>query len=121
MISDQDRSRDILDNIFSKALQGKTLFKNHKALQSDFVPDHLPFRNTQLSSIAEILAPILHGSKPSNLLIYGKTGAGKTAAARHITTKLAETATTKKKKKKFFFFFFFLKKKKGVNLIIEHF
>src|SRR5487761_1116728 len=91
MITDQDRSRDTLDNIFSKALQGKTLFKNHKALQSDFVPDHLPFRNTQLSSIAQIL----HGSKPSNLLIYGKTGTGKTAAARHITTKLAETAQKK--------------------------
>lgn len=95
MISDQDRSRDTLDTIFSKALQGRTLFKNHKALQSDFVPDHLPFRNNQLSSIAEILAPILHGSKPSNLLIYGKTGTGKTAAARHITTKLAETAQKK--------------------------
>jgi cell division control protein 6 len=96
MISDQDRNRDALDTIFSKALQGRTLFKNHKALQSDFVPDHLPFRNTQLSSIAEILAPILHGSKPSNLLIYGKTGTGKTAAARHITTKLAETAQKKR-------------------------
>jgi cell division control protein 6 len=95
LISNQDQANDPLETIFSRALKGRTLFKNHKALQSDFVPDHLPFRNSQLSTIAEILAPILHNSKPSNLLIYGKTGTGKTAAVRHIITKLAETAQKK--------------------------
>jgi cell division control protein 6 len=95
MITKQHENTDSLESIFLNALKGRTLFKNHKALQSDFIPDHLPFRQTQLSSIAEILAPILHGSKPSNLLIYGKTGTGKTAATRHIITKLAETANKK--------------------------
>jgi archaeal cell division control protein 6 len=85
-----------LDSIFSRALNGRILFKNHKALQSDYVPDHLPFRAQQLSSIAEVLAPVLHGSKPSNLLIYGKTGTGKTAVTRHVISKLNETCTSKK-------------------------
>jgi cell division control protein 6 len=91
-----NQNEESLDSIFSKALKGRTLFKNHKALQSDFVPDHLPFRASQLSSIAQILAPILHSSKPSNLLIYGKTGTGKTAATRHIISKLADTALRNK-------------------------
>jgi archaeal cell division control protein 6 len=97
------KNNDLLDTIFSKALKGRTLFKYHEALQSDFVPDHLPFRSSQLSSIAEIFAPILHGSKPSNLLIYGKTGTGKTAAARHITTKLAQTAEKQRNDSKFIY------------------
>jgi cell division control protein 6 len=92
---------DPLDLIFSKALEGRVLFKNHKALQSDFVPNHLPFRNNQLSSIGQILAPILHSSKPSNLLIYGKTGTGKTAATKHVIAKLFETAQNKKIYSKF--------------------
>lgn len=96
IVSQNNKNEETLDSIFSKALKGRTLFKNHKALQSDFVPAHLPFRTTQLSSIAQILAPILHGSKPSNLLIYGKTGTGKTAATRHVISKLSETASAKK-------------------------
>lgn len=92
MIHDLQQDTTTLDQIFSKALNGRTLFKNHHALQSDFVPDHLPFRNPQLSSIAEILAPLLHNSRPSNLLIYGKTGTGKTAATKYIITKLADTS-----------------------------
>ena len=90
-----NQNDEILDAIFSKALQGRKLFQNHEALQSDFVPNHLPFRNAQLTSIGQILAPILHGSKPSNLLIYGKTGTGKTAATKHIITKLLQTITKK--------------------------
>jgi archaeal cell division control protein 6 len=89
-------NNDPLDSIFSRALNGRVLFRNHKALQSDYVPDNLPFRAQQVSSIAEILAPILHGSRPSNLLVYGKTGTGKTAVTRHVISKLEETCSKKK-------------------------
>lgn len=76
-------------------MKGRTLFKNHRVLQSDYIPNHLPFRTGQISSIGEILAPILHGSKPSNLLVYGKTGTGKTAATRYVLSKLEDTCKTK--------------------------
>lgn len=86
---------DSLDGIFTRALTSRRLFKNHDALRSDYIPENLPFRSQQLNSIAEILAPLLHSTKPSNILIYGKTGTGKTAATKYVLNKLSQTCTTK--------------------------
>lgn len=82
-------SQDSLETIFQKALSAPKLFRNHEALRSDYVPDHLLFRDDQITSVAQVLSPLLHSSKPSNLLIYGKTGTGKTAATRHVLSKLS--------------------------------
>lgn len=82
---------ETLDSIFTRALHNQPLFINHQALQSEYVPDHLPFRSQQISNVGEVLAPILHKSRPSNLLIYGKTGTGKTAVIRYVTTRLNDT------------------------------
>lgn len=79
---------DSIDEIFEKAKHGRALFQNRDALSPDFVPDKLPFREGQIRLVAQILAPALHGSKPSNLLLYGKTGTGKTAVARLVVDKL---------------------------------
>lgn len=54
----------------------------------------MPFRDRQTAAIGEVLAPLLHGSKPSNLLLYGKTGTGKTAVARHVLKRLEPRART---------------------------
>jgi len=40
--------------------------------------------------LGECLAPLLRGSECSNLLLYGKTGTGKTAVTRHVLKKLQE-------------------------------
>lgn len=79
---------DAIDEIFQRAKQGRALFRNHDALSPEYVPDKLPFRESQIRQVAQILAPALHGSKPSNLLLYGKTGTGKTAVARLVVEKL---------------------------------
>lgn len=79
---------DAVDEIFLRAKQGRALFMNHEALSTEYVPQNLPFRETQTRLVAQILAPALHGSKPSNLLLYGKTGTGKTAVARLVVDKL---------------------------------
>lgn len=85
---------DPLDRIFSKALTNKKLFSNRNALRSDYVPDHLPFRTQQVTSIGQLLSPILSSSKPSNLLVYGKTGTGKTAVTRYVISRLNEKCSS---------------------------
>jgi archaeal cell division control protein 6 len=86
---------DAVDAIFSKAKRGKILFQNRNALSTEFVPDDLPFRDDQIANVAQVLAPALLGSKPSNLLLYGKTGTGKTAVAALVLRKLLKQDDTK--------------------------
>ena len=79
---------DSVDAIFNKTKKGKALFQNRNALSTEFLPEHLPFRETQSDNVAQVLAPALLGSKPSNLLLYGKTGTGKTAVATSVVRRL---------------------------------
>ena len=81
-----------LDSIFNKALSGSMLFTNRQALRTDFIPENLPYRDEQIISIGQILSPILQESKPSNLLLYGKTGSGKTVVAKYVLKKFEETS-----------------------------
>ncbi len=55
-----------------------------------FIPDELPHRNNQIRAIAQIMACTLKNSTPSNVFIYGKTGTGKTAVVKHVSTKLGQ-------------------------------
>ena len=81
------KQSDPLDSIFEKALSGDSLFTNRQALRTDFIPQNLPYRDEQITSIGQILTPILQDSKPSNLLLYGKTGSGKTVVAKYVLQK----------------------------------
>src|SRR5271155_75000 len=87
---------DPVDEILQRAKEGRALFLNRDALSPEYVPDNLPFRENQIKQVAQILAPALHGSKPSNLLLYGKTGTGKTAVARLVVEKLYAQDASKK-------------------------
>jgi len=86
-----------VDEIFRRAKEGVSLISNRNVLSSDYVPKWLPFRDSQTNEVAEVLSPILHDSKPSNLLLYGKTGTGKTAVVRYVLSELESSAREDKK------------------------
>jgi cell division control protein 6 len=48
----------------------------------------LPHRKTQIEELATILVSALKGETPSNVLIYGKTGTGKTATVKFVGKEL---------------------------------
>jgi cell division control protein 6 len=53
-------------------------------LSPHYVPKELPFRERHINEITSILSPALKGQKPRNLIIYGKTGTGKTCSVKRI-------------------------------------
>ena len=73
-------------NVFEKHLERKQIFKknNREILRSSYIPDVLPHRQEEINSLASILVPALKGERPSNILIFGKTGTGKTACVKYI-------------------------------------
>lgn len=76
-----------LDQLFDQFMKS-SIFKKRELLLPDYVPDHLPHRDKQIYKLGLILAPILHGSRPSNVFIYGLTGTGKTAVTKYVIRKL---------------------------------
>lgn len=77
------------ESIFKKYMDKRVpLIKNKKILQSSYIPEQLPHREEQIHNIVEIVAPSLVKDKPSNILIIGKTGTGKTAVVKYIGKEL---------------------------------
>ncbi len=85
-----------LAGFFEDFLTKETLFSNKKALQSNYLPETISHRDTQIHQIAQILAPILKLDKPSNLFMYGATGTGKTVTIKHVSKNLLSIANEKK-------------------------
>jgi cell division control protein 6 len=78
--------------LFDDLLSGEPIFENKEVLRPSYTPDELPHRDDQISDMATILVAALRGETPSNILIYGKTGTGKTASAKFVSQELEVTS-----------------------------
>lgn len=85
-------SDDILEGIFTRATAGKILIKDRRTLTIDYIPEKLPFRDEEAKTIAQTLSIVLKGARPSNLLLFGKPGTGKTAVIKNIIKRLQKKA-----------------------------
>ena len=79
-----------LSSFFERYIEENKVFKEKKALQSNYTPEKIPHREAQIEQIAEILGPALRNELPSNLFIYGKTGTGKTVCIKHVTATMMQ-------------------------------
>lgn len=66
-------------------MNSKQIFKrDREILRPSYIPDELPHRKDQINQLASILVTALRGDRPSNVLIFGKTGTGKTASVKYL-------------------------------------
>jgi cell division control protein 6 len=90
--AEKDTDTEKLDkerSIFGKHIdKRKKIIKNKNVLQTSYLPDVLPHRSNDIDKIAEIIASAFDGDRPSNIMIFGKTGTGKTAVMNFIGNEL---------------------------------
>ncbi len=66
----------------------ESLFINEDALDTEYTPPIIKYRENQQRYIATCINPLLSGRNGKNLFITGKPGIGKTVAVRHILNEL---------------------------------
>jgi len=77
-------------NIFEQILGQESLFTDRKAFDHAFEPARLPHREHELDSLVRNLVDALNGHIPSNMLLYGVPGSGKTVVTRYVLSQLRE-------------------------------
>jgi cell division control protein 6 len=77
----------LFDNVLRS---GESLIRNEQALDYEFLPKLLPFREEEQRYLAECIKPLFNNRSGRNVLIHGLPGIGKTAATRAVLRDLEE-------------------------------
>ncbi|MFH2020430.1 MAG: AAA family ATPase [archaeon] len=68
----------------------ESLFMDSVALDYDFLPKMIPYREPEQKHIAMCIKPLFANRSGKNVLLHGSPGVGKTAAIRHLFKELEE-------------------------------
>ena len=98
VLSMKKKQKSGKNNVFDKLIREERIFRNRETLASTYIPPEFPHRDNEINNVANILKPALYGARPSNILIYGQTGTGKTAVAKFICNQIVSKAETEGKK-----------------------
>lgn len=69
---------------------GQTLFRNPVALDYDFIPKLIPFREGEQREIVSAVMPLMQNRTGRNLFIHGTPGIGKTLAVRAVLREMED-------------------------------
>jgi cell division control protein 6 len=94
LVLNESKGFDVIEEIIKKRGVASRIFANREILHPDYVPDVLPHREGEIKKLAEILVVSAKGEKPSNVLLYGLTGTGKTVVSKYVVKKLVEKASS---------------------------
>ena len=85
-----------MSDIFKEILSAdESLFVNEIALDFDYLPKELQYRENQQHYLAECIAPLFNKRLGKNILITGKPGIGKTAAVKFILREMEDKGLEK--------------------------
>ena len=96
----------ILDikQLFSDYMSGAKIFNDRDSLSPHHTPQEILHRDEQITQIAHIVLTALKGGTPSNILMYGTTGTGKTAAVKYVARKLNQQCLDNKERPPLFLY-----------------
>ncbi|HUU47680.1 MAG TPA: AAA family ATPase [Nitrosopumilaceae archaeon] len=81
---------DPIDRLLDAAESGNSIIKNREILHFTYIPKIIQHRTSEQEQVTQSLLPILKKSRPSNLLVYGKTGTGKTLVVKKVISKIQD-------------------------------
>ncbi len=80
-----------MPNLFNDMLKdSESIFKNPIALDYDYQPKLVSYRENEQHQIANTIKPLLQSRNGKNLFIFGKPGIGKTVATKKVLKELEE-------------------------------
>lgn len=85
------------DPLFSDIDSGSSIFANKKLLSIGYIPDEnrIVGREEQMEDLAAEVGPTVQGDPPNNVLIYGKTGSGKSLVSQYVSQRTKRAAESR--------------------------